>query len=241
MKKNPYKVLGIKQGASYDEIKRAYRELAKKYHPDRYQNNPLADLAEEKMREINDAYDTLMKNAGGNYQYQSSSEQSYENSNASQGSYNRQYQEQQSKSQSGQSKQQSRSQHEYTYTYASDLEFERTVKSHINRGHLADAQRLLDKGTNRNASWYYLQGLVFLRRGWYDKGYMNIQKASNLDPSNYEYRNAMNNLNQQATGYRNNRYYQNTRREPDMCNICLRLWCLDGLCECLGGDLIACC
>ena len=46
--KNPYKVLGIKEGASYDEIKRHIRELAKKYHPDRYQNNPLSDLAEEK-------------------------------------------------------------------------------------------------------------------------------------------------------------------------------------------------
>jgi molecular chaperone DnaJ len=59
MKKNPYKVLGIKEGASYDEIKRAYRELAKKYHPDRYRDNPLSDLADEKMREINEAYDTL--------------------------------------------------------------------------------------------------------------------------------------------------------------------------------------
>ena len=83
MRKDPYKVLGIKHGASYDEIKKAYRELAKKYHPDRYQNNPLADLAEEKMREINEAYDELMKNSGGGYQYQSYSEQSYENSNAS--------------------------------------------------------------------------------------------------------------------------------------------------------------
>ena len=83
MKKNPYKVLGIKEGASYDEIKRAYRELAKKYHPDRYQNNPLSDLADEKMREINEAYDTVMKNAGGNYQYRPDYEQSYDNSNAS--------------------------------------------------------------------------------------------------------------------------------------------------------------
>src|SRR5574344_234203 len=95
MAKNPYKVLGIKEGASYDEIKRAYRELAKKYHPDRYQNNPLSDLADEKMREINEAYDTVMKNAGGNYQYKPDYEQSYDNSNASKGSYGQQYQQQQ--------------------------------------------------------------------------------------------------------------------------------------------------
>lgn len=63
--RDPYEVLGIPQGASEDEIKAAYRELVKKYHPDKYQNNPLADLAEEKLREVNEAYEYLMKNAGG--------------------------------------------------------------------------------------------------------------------------------------------------------------------------------
>ena len=240
MKKDPYKVLGIKHGASYDEIKKSYRELAKKYHPDRYQNNPLSDLAEEKMREINDAYDTLMKNAGGNYQYQSYSEQSYENSNASQGPYGGQYQrQQQSKSQStnNQRQQQSKSQNQY----APDSELAQRVRAYINSGNLVEAQKYLDRMKNRDASWYYLQGLIFLRKGWYDRGYTNIQKASNMEPSNYEYRNALNNLNQQASGYRQNQYYGNTRREPDMCNICLRLWCADSFCECLGGDLIGCC
>lgn len=54
---DPYKVLGVSPNASDDEIKTAYRQLAKKYHPDNYVNNPLSDLAEEKMREINEAYD----------------------------------------------------------------------------------------------------------------------------------------------------------------------------------------
>ena len=58
---NPYEVLGLKPGASEAEIKAAYKELVKKYHPDKYQNNPLADLAQEKLQEINEAYDTLMK------------------------------------------------------------------------------------------------------------------------------------------------------------------------------------
>ena len=58
---NPYEVLGISENASEEEIKKAYKELVKKYHPDKYQNNPLADLAEEKLQEVNEAYDMLMK------------------------------------------------------------------------------------------------------------------------------------------------------------------------------------
>ena len=62
---DPYTVLGVKPDASDEEVKRAYRELARKYHPDNYQNNPLADLAEEKMKEINEAYDAITKMRSG--------------------------------------------------------------------------------------------------------------------------------------------------------------------------------
>ena len=64
---NPYEILGIKEDASEAEIKAAYKAMVKKYHPDRYQDNPLSDLAEEKLREVNEAYDYLMKfgSAGG--------------------------------------------------------------------------------------------------------------------------------------------------------------------------------
>lgn len=82
--KNPYEILGISKGASKDEIKKAYRELAKKYHPDQYGNNPLKDLAEVKMRDINEAYQYLMSNSPeSSYQSSSSNHNNYHGSNNS--------------------------------------------------------------------------------------------------------------------------------------------------------------
>ncbi len=64
---DPYSVLGVSANASDEEIKKAYRELARKYHPDNYQNNPLADLAEEKMKAINEAYEAIQKMREGGH------------------------------------------------------------------------------------------------------------------------------------------------------------------------------
>lgn len=61
--RDPYEVLGVPKSATQAEIKSAYRKLAKQYHPDKYVGNPLADLAAEKFKEINEAYETL---SGGN-------------------------------------------------------------------------------------------------------------------------------------------------------------------------------
>ena len=62
---DPYQVLNVSPDASDDEVKKAYRDLARKYHPDNYHDNPLADLAQEKMKEINAAYDAVQKQRSG--------------------------------------------------------------------------------------------------------------------------------------------------------------------------------
>ena len=79
--KDPYEVLGVSPSASDEEIKRVYRDLARKYHPDRYVDNPLADLAQEKMKDINEAYDTITRSraGGGSYQQANQNRQSYQN------------------------------------------------------------------------------------------------------------------------------------------------------------------
>ncbi len=60
--KDPYSILGVKHDATDDEVKEAYRNLVRKYHPDNYtDDNPLKDLANEKMQEVNEAYDEILK------------------------------------------------------------------------------------------------------------------------------------------------------------------------------------
>ena len=57
---DPYKVLGVSPTATDEQVKEAYRALANKYHPDQYSGSPIADLAGEKMKEINEAYDAIV-------------------------------------------------------------------------------------------------------------------------------------------------------------------------------------
>ncbi len=203
--KNPYEVLGIKEGASEEEIKKAYRELVKKYHPDQYQSNPLSDLAEEKLREANEAYEYLMKNRNA-----SSEKVSWMNNRSR--SYN-----------------------------GNGGDFYGRVRTFINNGNIGMAEEMLNGSNDRQAEWHYLMGLVFLKKGWYDQGYAYLQNAVNMDPTNFEYRDALNRMNTANRGYRGNAFGRGYGQGPDLCTMCQCLWCSDCCCECAGGDLIECC
>jgi molecular chaperone DnaJ len=213
--RDPYEVLEISRGASKEEIQKAYRRLVKKYHPDQYRDNPLAKLAEEKMAEINEAYDTLMKNGGGSSNGYSGSTYG---SNTYRGS-------EQTWNQSG----------------GADADsFFNQVRIHINSGNLGVADQMLDRTNIRTAQWFFLKGIVYQRKGWYSQALSHLQTAVSMDPGNPEYRNALNNMHYSNTAYRQ-RSGGYTTRDTDWCSICQCLICTDCCCECLGGDFIPCC
>ncbi|MFR7952050.1 MAG: DnaJ domain-containing protein [Ruminococcus sp.] len=58
---DPYSVLGVSRNATDEEIKKAYRKLSRKYHPDANINNPNKDQAEEKFKEVQQAYEQIMR------------------------------------------------------------------------------------------------------------------------------------------------------------------------------------
>lgn len=215
---DPYRVLGVSPNATDDEIKESYRALAKKYHPDNYAGSPIADLASEKMKEVNEAYDQITSerkaarkrgNAGptGNAQQQ-----------AYNGYWGGAYQ---------------------TSTGFGD------VRSLIASGRIADAEQILNgvPTDSRNAEWYFLKGTVLYKRGWLDEATNHFSRACQMDPGNPEYRAAFN----QITGQRYGQYGGYNPQTDTMnggcsaCDVCSSLMIADCCCECMGGDLVPCC
>lgn len=215
---DPYKVLGVSPSATDEEIKAAYRELAKKYHPDNYANTPLADFATEKMKEINEAYDTIVsqRRNGGNA-----------GNPGAAGGY-----------------QQPGGYPGYGYGgYRANSSFS-DVRNLIMTGRFADAEQILNgvPMDGRNAEWYFLKGSVLYKRGWLEEASNHFSRACQMDPTNPEYRAAMN----QILNQRNGRYggYNPNMQGAGGCNscdVCSSLICADCCCECMGGDLISCC
>jgi molecular chaperone DnaJ len=195
--RNPYEVLGVKENATDAEIKKAYRDLVKKYHPDRYRDNPLSDLAEDKLREINEAYDTLMGSSKNNRSYQ---------------------QEQSGKNYGG--------------------EYEQ-VRNHINMRNFEQAEEILDRNNDGSASWYYFKGLVFLGKGWYERGVSYLQRAVAMEPDNFEFRQALNRASQKSRSYSSNAYNYNRGNYQggdncmdNLCQVCACMYCADCFCNC---------
>jgi len=169
---DPYEVLHIPSTATDEEVKKAYRDLARKYHPDNYHDNPLADLAQEKMKEINAAYHAIQQERGG---------RGGGAAQAQQQSYYGGYQ--------------------YQQRAAGNPAFQQ-VRMAINRNDLGMAEQLLDRMSDHNGEWNFLKGTICYRRGWVDEARRYYQTACQMDPGDPEFRQALNFVENNQEGYR---------------------------------------
>ena len=207
---DPYQILGVPETATDEEVKRAYRGLARKYHPDNYHDNPLADLAQEKMKDINAAYEQITKMRSGG--------RSGGNGYSSAGGYSG-YQQYGGQSASGSSVLQQ-------------------VRIAIQTGNISRAEALLANYSDHNAEWNFLRGAVCYRRGWMDEAKRYYQTACQMDPGNAEYRQALEFMERGTqTAYRPGGQPFGT--EACGGNLCLPLCCLWTLCN-GGGYWFCC-
>lgn len=208
--KDPYSILGVSKKASDDEVRAAYRELARKYHPDNYtDDNPLKELAEEKMQEINAAYEEIQRMRSG----KGSKNKNENNNNYYSGNSTGIYAEIRRKIND-------RRFGDAERMLFSVLDSERTAEWHyllsvtlMSRNRANDAMRELEIACNMDPS---------------NIEYQKAKEMFNNTASGY------------GSTYYGSANQRPRSSSDDACNCCANLLCLDCLCECFGGDFISC-
>ena len=185
---DPYQVLGVSRDASNDEIKKAYRRLSRKYHPDANINNPNKEAAEVKFKEVQAAYNQIINerehgtsgqsSAGyGGYGYgNSAGGQDFWGSFGGFGGYGSGY--------GGYGSQQQNQQGQYQDE--DSLKF-RAAANYINAGSYTEALHVLDSISNRNAQWYYLSAIANNGLGNNVVALEHAKQAAAMEPGRMEY------------------------------------------------------
>ena len=212
MIEDPYKVLGVSPDASDEEIKQAYRRLAKKYHPDL---NPGDEEAAKRMQQVNAAYEQIKnpqkaQQAYGGYQQ-------YDPFGGFGG-----YQ-----------------QRTYTQEDATD-NYQKAAMNYIRFGRYREALNALDNATSRDARWYYLSALAHDGLGNHVNALEHIRRAVSMDPGNQEYLNALNIMEQGGRAYRQQAgNFGGFTMRADPCTSMLLCWLVNVFC--CGGRGLFCC
>lgn len=211
MMTDPYQVLGISRDASEDEIKKAYRKLSRIYHPDANVNNPNKDAAEEKFKEIQQAYQQIMKEKeqGASYSYGGS----YKSAGGFGGTYGN--------SQSSQS----------------DDPLFTATENYIRSGSYREALNVLDilgKKGIQNAKWFYYSAMAHAGLGENGMALQHAKRAAAMEPGNLQYQIFVQRLNSQSGWYQNqqNSYDYDPIYSGDPClKLCLAQFCCNLLCN----------
>ncbi len=228
--RDPYEVLGVSREASDEEIKKAYRRLAKQYHPD---VNPGDKQAEEKMKEVNAAYDAIKSGNTGGSQGFGGQSYGYGGSSQGYGGYGQGYGGWQ------------------TYTWdpfkgwqaygqqaQSDPEETaelRAARNYIAARHYAEALHVLSNIADRTAKWYHYSAIANAGQGNRVLALEHARAACNMDPGNAEYETYLSDLERGGQTYRaaggysqsgsTARWCFNMMLLNLFCNLCCRIRC----------------
>lgn len=222
--RDPYSVLGITRGASEDEIKKAYRKLSRIYHPDANINNPNKKQAEEKFKEVQEAYDRIMdeRENGGTYNNSYNSYDNYYGGNNAYGNNSSQYNGYYSNAGS---------------TNNNDSPKMRAAINFVNRRMYDEALNVLESipGAERNARWFFVRANAYFGRGDVIQAREDAMVAVNMEPSNMQYREFFMKVNRNAEWYESCADNPYSPRRNRTCSICAELACIGLMCGCNTG------
>ena len=225
---DPYRVLGVDRNASDEEIKKAYRKLSRRYHPDANVNNPNKDQAEAKFKEVQQAYDQIMKEremgGAGSYGYGGGSSYGYGSGGGYGGGFG---------GFGGFGGQQG---------YGQDEESMRlnAAANYINSRHFREALNVLESISNHDARWHYLSAIANAGIGNNIEAKDHAREAVNLEPNNVQYRTLLNQMESGESWYQGmGGFYGRPMGSGD--DLCMKLCIANLLCNmCCGGRIYFC-
>ena len=234
---DPYQVLGVSRDASTEEIKKAYRALSRKYHPDANINNPNKAEAEEKFKQVQQAYKQIMEekeNGTSSYSSQGSYGGSYGSGgyggSYGNGGYGGNY-----------------GGYNYGgYNYGSSTEDAelRAAANYLNNMRYQEAMRVLNNISRHNAQWYYLHAIANAGLGNNISAVQDAQTAVNMEPDNMQYRQLLSQLQGGGQWYTDmGQGYGYERAGGDMGKWCCECLAINAMCNCCcyGGRGFYCC
>ena len=249
---DPYSVLGVSRDATDEEIKKAYRTLSRKYHPDANINNPNKDKAEEMFKTIQQAYNQIMKEKQGGY---TSSAYSQNRGGTGSYGYDGDYQNNRNGqsgngyddfggfwgfdpfgygygSQGGQSRQKTAGDKNSNYL--------RAAANYIRSGSFAEALNVLDGIEDRDGRWYFYSAQAHAGKGEQATAIEHAQRAVAMDPDNMQYQMLYRQLVSGGQWYAGQgRAYGRSSADNGTCDFCVKLLLLNMCCNLCGSGL--CC
>lgn len=219
--KNPYTVLGVPENASEEEIKKAYRSLSRKYHPDANINNPNKEQAEEKFKEIQQAYQQIMREKEGGGSYQSGGYGGYGGFGGfgSTGGFGNTRQNE---------------------SWSEEDVRMQAAENYIRSRHFAEALHVLSEIRLHNARWYYLSAMANSGSGNNVLAKEHAQRAVSMDPDNMLYRQFLSQLENGGQWYQTmgDMYGNPMAGQGDWC---MKLCLMNALCGCCCGRPVLFC